>query len=301
MRAAVYRTNPGARTLHNSDARCVWPARAILGEGPVYDRATDSLYFVDIKGHRLCRLSLETHAQDEWSVPETIGWVAPRLNGQGLVAGMRSGFAILQLDPLAIISICSPEPDRKTNRLNDAKTDRRGRIWAGSMDDEEKQRSGALYRLDPSLNWQRMDDGYRVANGPTFSPSGNILYHTDSADRVVYAFDLSEDGALSNRRIFVRFAEEWGYPDGMTTDADGCIWIAHWDGARISRFSPDGKLERSIPLPVSRPTSCAFAGTDLDRMFVTSASIGREHEPLAGGLFEVDAGVRGAETFAFAG
>jgi sugar lactone lactonase YvrE len=139
------------------------------------------------------------------------------------------------------------------------------------------------------------------SNGPTFSPDGATLYHTDNARRVVYAFDLNENGALANKRVFVRFEDAWGYPDGMTTDSEGGVWIAHWDGARVSRFTPDGALDRSIALPVSRPTSCVFAGDELERMFVTSASIGREDEPLAGGLFEIDPGVRGAPAHMFAG
>lgn len=282
-------------------ATCVWPARAILGEGPVYDARDDALYFVDIKGQRLHRVALKDGARSTWDMPERIGWVLPRASRPGFIAGFKSGFAALSLDPFAITPIGAPEPERTANRLNDAKVDARGRIWAGSMDDDEKQESGALYRLDPSLTWTRMDDGYRVANGPTFSPDGATLYHTDSARRVVYCFALSSDGALSNRSVFIRFEDDWGYPDGMTTDAEGGVWIAHWDGARISRFTPDGQVDRSIAVPVSRPTSCVFAGANLDRMFVTSASIGREDEKLAGGLFEVEPGVRGAPSFAFAG
>lgn len=281
--------------------RPVWQARTVLGEGPVYDARDDALYFVDIKDQKLHRHGLSDGQQKCWDMPEPICWVAPRVSHPGFVAGFASGFALLQLDPLHIVPVGSPEPDRPTNRLNDAKVDAAGRIWAGSMDNEEKRASGALYRLDPDLRWSLMDDGYGVANGPTFSPDGRTLYHADSAARLVYRFTIAADGSLSERTVFVRFEEDWGYPDGMTTDDDGGVWIAHWDGARISRFTPDGALNRSIALPVSRPTSCAFAGADLERMFVTSASIGREEEDLAGALFEIDAGVRGAPTFAFAG
>lgn len=279
----------------------VWNARTVLGEGPVYDARDDALYFVDIKGQELCRFALGDAAQTRWDMPEPIGWVAPRAAHPGFVAGFKSGFALLDLDPLRVVPLGSPEADRPTNRLNDAKVDAQGRIWAGSMDDEEKRTSGALYRLDPTLCWTCVDDGYSVANGPTFSPDGRTLYHADSGARLVYRFNVATDGSLSTRSVFVRFEDAWGYPDGMTTDAEGGVWIAHWDGSRISRFTPDGALDRSIALPVSRPTSCAFAGAGLDRMFVTSASIGREDEALAGALFEVDADVRGAPVHAFAG
>jgi sugar lactone lactonase YvrE len=273
----------------------------VLGEGPVWDARNGALLFVDIKGQRLHRLFLADNAYQSWDFDEPICWVIPRANAPGYIAGFKSGFKALTLEPFALTHITSPEPDLPHNRLNDAKADRWGRIWAGSMDDSEAEATGALHRLDANFHFERMDGDYGVANGPTFSADGAILYHTDSARRVVYAFDLDSDGALSNKRVFISFQEDWGYPDGMTTDAEGGIWIAHWDGARVSRFAPDGALDRSIALPVSRPTSCVFAGDNLDRMFVTSASIGREDEPLAGGLFEVDPGVRGAASYAFAG
>ncbi len=275
--------------------------RAVLGEGPVWDARNGALLFVDIKGQRLHRLFLADNAHQSWDFDEPICWVIPRANAPGYIAGFKSGFKTLTFEPFELRHIGSPEPDLPNNRLNDAKADRRGRIWAGSMDDSETEATGALHRLDANLESQRVDEGYGVANGPTFSPDDAILYHTDSARRVVYAFDLIADGTLSNKRVFISFQEDWGYPDGMTTDADGGIWIAHWDGARVSRFTPDGALDRSIALPISRPTSCVFAGDNLERMFVTSASIGREDEPLAGGLFEVDPGVRGAASYAFAG
>lgn len=276
--------------------------RAQLGEGPVWDARDACVYFVDIKGQLLHRYRLEDGAQQSWAMPEPICWLIPRAHQPGFIAGFKSGFAELTLDPLTITHILAPEPERSSNRLNDAKADRFGRIWAGSMDDAEAQISGALYRLDQNRACQRMDDGYAVANGPTFSQDGATLYHTDSGARTVYAFDLSDEGGISNKRVFIRFeAPDWGAPDGMTMDAEGGLWIAHWGGARISRFDQRGRLDRAIALPASQITSCVFAGPNLDRMFVTSAAIGREGEPLAGALFEVAPGVRGAPAFAFRG
>lgn len=283
-------------------ARCILNARARLGEGPVWDPRLGAILFVDIKGQRLHQVSLDGREHRSWDTPEPLCWLIPRASKPGYVAGCKSGFKLLTLDPFTLEPIGAPEPDRPRNRLNDAKADHAGRVWAGSMDDEETgAATGALYRLDPDHGWRRMDDEYAVANGPTFSPRGDVLYHTDSARRLVYRFDLSPDGEISNKQVFVRFEDAWGYPDGMTTDVEGGVWIAHWDGARVSRFTPDGKRDRSIAVPASRATSCVFAGADLSRMFVTSASIGRKDEPLAGGLFEVDPGVRGAPSFAFAG
>lgn len=288
-------------TKQNQAAQCVWLAGAILGEGPVWDAREDALYFVDIKRPRVMRYCLRTGARKSWDMPEPIGWLIPRETKPGFIAGFKSGFAELTLDPVSIHKIGDPEPDRPGNRLNDAKADKYGRIWAGSMDDAERSLSGALYRLDPDLTWTRIEDGYGVANGPAFSRDGDVLYHTDSSCRTVSRFDLNANGALTNRDEFVRFEQSWGYPDGMTTDAEDGIWIAHWDGARISRFTPDGKLDRAIAMPVSRPTSIAFAGENLDRMFVTSAALGCAEEAEAGGLFEVTAGLSGAPVYRFAG
>jgi sugar lactone lactonase YvrE len=280
---------------------CVWPAGAILGEGPLWSARDDALYWVDIKAPALHRLSLADGARASWVLPEPTGWVIERQGRPGFIAGTRTGFVALTLAPFAITAIGDPEAHCPGNRLNDAKADAWGRIWAGTMDDREVEERGCLWRLDPDLRWFCADRGYHVANGPAFSPDGRILYHTDSAKRLVYRFDLDEHGTLSSKSVLIRFQEDWGYPDGMTTDADGGLWIAHWDGARISRFAPDGTLDRSIALPVSRPTSCAFGGAALDRLFVTSARIGREVEPLAGGLFAVVAGVRGLPPGPFAG
>jgi sugar lactone lactonase YvrE len=158
-----------------------------------------------------------------------------------------------------------------------------------------------LRRLDTDLTWREVDTGYHIANGPTFSPDHKTLYHADSAQRVVYAYDIDDTGALRDKRLFVRFQDDWGYPDGMTTDAEGGVWVAAWDGGRIIRFAPDGRLDRAIALPASQITSCAFAGPNLDRLFVTSAAMGREDEALAGSLFEVDAGVSGLPAGQFGG
>jgi len=256
---------------------------------------------VDIVGQRLWSLDLGSGETRHWDMPEPIGWVIEREGRDDFIAGFKSGFAVVGLDPLTIEPICDPEPDRSHNRLNDAKVDPAGRIWAGTKDDRDQEAIGALYRLDPDLSVSRHDDFYQVTNGPAFSPDGRYLYHNDSGARLVYRFELRDDGSLGEREIFIRFADEWGYPDGMTTDVDGGLWIAHWGGGRLSRFDPGGRLERSIHLPASNITSCAFAGDRLDRLFVTSASLGVDGEEKAGSLFEVEAGTRGLPAKAFAG
>jgi sugar lactone lactonase YvrE len=277
------------------------PTRDLLGEGPAYSVRRGALFWVDILAPALRSLDLGSGEVTTWDMPEKIGWAVECAGDDGFIVGLQSGFARLDLETLAIGHIGDPEPDRPHNRLNDAKVDRAGHIWAGTMDDRELSASGALYRLGPDLHWTRHDVGYKITNGPTFSPDGATIYHTDSLDRTVFAFDLAPEGQLANKRVFLRFEESWGYPDGMCTDAAGGVWIAHWGGGRISRFSPDGQLDRSIALPASQITSCAFAGADLERMFVTSAAVGMEAEPLAGALFEVESGTRGIAPTLFAG
>lgn len=272
-----------------------------LGEGLMWSPARQRLYWVDIQAPALHWLDLTHGAIGGIAMPEAIGWAIERTGGQDLVVGLKSGFAFLDPDTGRLSPIGDPEPERPHNRLNDAKADRWGRIWAGSKDDRDTDASGALYRLDPNLTWSRHDDGYGVTNGPTFSLDGRTLYHTDSPERTVYAFTLSEDGLLSDKRTFLTFEEEWGYPDGMTTDDAGGIWIAHWGGARISRFHPDGGLDRTIALPATNITNICFAGPRLDRMFVTSSCQDVEGEPLAGALFEVEADARGLPAGMFGG
>lgn len=284
-----------------SDVRIIeGSGRSLLGEGPLWSARDNAVYWVDILGRRLHRLSLADDGIDRWDMPEPIGWVIERRSEPGFIAGFASGFAELTLDPLTIRSIGNPEPELPGNRMNDAKADPAGRIWAGTMAADCKGMEGSLYRLDPDRRWTRVDGPYGIANGPAISSDGGTIYHTDTGLGLIYRFDVHDDGTLGPRQIHLRFEPDWGTPDGMTLDADGGLWVAHWGGSRVSRFAPDGKLERSIALPASQITSCTFAGPNLDRMFVTSAADGVD-EPHAGKLFEIEPGCRGLPTQLFGG
>jgi D-xylonolactonase len=303
---ASHRVPAGAAMTHRtqegeSAVRSVCTARAVLGDGPLWMARENAVYWVDIKGRALHRLVLGDGSHTMWPMPEMLGWVVERRGRPGFIAGFKSGFARLYLDPLRIEPISAPEPHLPDNRMNDAAVDRAGRIWAGTMDDCERQPTGCLYRLDPSGHCTTHDTGYVVSNGPTFSPDHGTLYHTETTRRVIYRFALAANGTLGKREEFVAFPAEWGSPDGMATDIEGGIWVAHWGGGRLSRFLPDGGLDRVVELPVTQVTSCCFAGPNLERLFVTTASTGCDDEPLAGCLFEVAPGVRGAPTYAYAG
>jgi sugar lactone lactonase YvrE len=278
-------------------ATVVADVHAVLGEGPVWVEREQALYWVDIKGYKVFRHTPAEGALKVWDTPYRVCSLAPR-EGGGFIAGTEDGFSRVDLEADRFVPLVNPEPERVSNRFNDGKLDRAGHFWAGTMDNDEQEASGALYRLDPDGNWARVDDDYRVTNGPAFSPDGRTMYHNDSARQVTYAFDLDEAGNASNRRTFLQFGEGDGYPDGMTVDAEGCLWIAFWDGWSVRRFSPDGQLVDRIDVPTARPTSCAFGGPDLAQLYISSASIGLgkdelEQQPHAGALFVADPGVRG--------
>lgn len=270
-----------------------WAFETQLGEGPVWVHAQQRLYFVDIKAPAIHALDPATGERWFWAMPRAICWLLPESDdGRSFVAGFSDGFARLLLEPeVRIEYIVRPHLDLPNLRLNDAKRDRWGRIWAGSMDNTDQSRpDGRLYCLNPDDSWSIADCGYHICNGPTFSADGMTLFHTDSWLARVYAYDFDARGRLGRPRLWRQFSEEEGLPDGMCTDAESCLWIAHWGGSRVSRFAPDGTLLRRIDLPASQITSCTLVGQD--RLFVTSARTGLsaaalEAEPLAGSVFEL--------------
>lgn len=266
--------------------RCT-PAGAILGEGPLWSRRDNAIYWVDILTHRLHAHSLKDGSNRTWEFPEPIGWVIEREKG-GFIAGLMSGFAEVTLEPFSIRHIGTPYPHEPENRLNDAKADDRGRIWAGSMHKPITKVSGAFYRLETDLSFKEVDGPYKIANGPTFSADHKTIYHTDTGKSEIYVFDVI-DGELANKRLWLKFADDWGGPDGMTTDAQGGIWVAHWGPGRVTRFNPDASIDFHIDLPARQITSLTFADENLNRVFVTSAAEGLSDDPEAGTLFEIPA------------
>jgi len=288
------------------DIKSVWEEPAILGEGPLWAARENAVYWVDIVSKKVHRYALADGARRTWTFETEVTSLAERQQG-GLVGTVRDGFAFIDLETHTIEPVAMPEADIPGNRFNDGKVDENGRYWAGSMDDGEKRESGSLYRLDSDRSLHKMDGNYSITNGPTFSVDGKTLYHTDTAKRTIFAFDFSEDGAISNKRVFVQLeAEEEGYPDGMTVDSENCIWLAHFAGSRITRYSPAGRVLKVIPMPVPNITSCTFAGPDLDTLYITTARHLLSDEdvrkyPLSGSLFSCKPGVPGLPTPLFAG
>lgn len=270
---------------------CVAPLGCILGEGPIWDEA-GFLWWVDIKAPALHRYRAAGGEVRSWPLPEPVGAAALRRNG-GLLLALQGGFAFFDPDTGALERLFDPEPQSVQNRLNDGKCDVRGRFWVGSMHDPEQDPTGHLYRLDPDLGLERFDMGFVVTNGPAWSGDGRTFYFTDSAGRRIWAYDFDmAEGRLGPRRLFAELTPEEGHPDGQCVDAEGGVWTAHWNGARVTRRLADGTVDRVIELPVPLVTSCCFGGAGLDTLYVTTARVGLPPSalasaPLSGGLFVI--------------
>jgi sugar lactone lactonase YvrE len=287
----------------------VLDAKARLGEGAVWDAGPRLLYWVDIEGHEVHVFDPAAGRDRSFALGDYVGTVVPRARG-GLALALGRTFAALDLETRKVSVIAEPEAEkpRHGNRFNDGKCDPRGRFWAGTMSISEGPGAGGLYRLDADHRVHRMLEGVSISNGIVWNADADLMYYIDTPTREVAVFDYDDaTGAISNRRVAVRFPAPHGWPDGMAIDAEGMLWIAEWDGGCVTRWDPEsGKLLRRIVLPVRRVTSCAFGGPDLDELYVTTAwsrldDAARRAQPTAGGLFRLDPGVRGTPTFAFAG
>ena len=290
-----------------AEPRVVIPARNLVGESPVWSAAEQVLYWVDVEGKLVQCFHPATGTLRHWLMPEPTGSIGLRARG-GLVAAMRTGFVLLDTRDGTLTPIADPESDKTDTRFNDGKVDRRGRFWAGTRNFRDHSRAdGALYRLDPDHCVHRLIEGIRCPNGIAWSPDERTMYLCDTWIRRIFAFDFdSEEGVPRNRRLFAELTEEQGYPDGLTVDSEGFVWNAHYDGWRITRYAPDGRVDRVIRLPVQHVTSLTFGGADLRTLFVTSAGIRlsdkqRAAQPDAGNLFALEVDVPGIREPMFSG
>jgi len=267
--------------------------RPVLGEGPSYDSATQLLYWVDIKGSKLHIFNPVTKEDREIATPKFIGVVVPNAAG-GLVAGLADGIYSVDLATETFERLSDPDQNA-ANRFNDGKVDPRGRFWAGTMDDSQSKAAGNMWVFDPKKGGlvapRKAFDGIWISNGLAWSPDHKTFYYIDTPLQRVDAFDYDvESGEISNRRTVITLPPpaEGGYPDGMTIDVEGNLWVAHWEGSKVTRWNPNtGTLLRTVSIPVSKVTSATFGGPKLDQLYITTASVRSdvEKEPLAGAVF----------------
>ncbi|MBI3172894.1 MAG: SMP-30/gluconolactonase/LRE family protein [Chloroflexi bacterium] len=278
----------------------LFDVRAELGEGPFWNARTQTLHWLDILNKRVYA-GADLLAQ----LDEFIGCAAFRRDG-GLILALKNSIVDLKPDSVkpAILATLS-EP--ANNRLNDGKCDPAGRFLAGSMDMNETDPTGALYSFD-GKTVTKLLSGITISNGLTWSPDHRTFYYTDTPTRQVTAFDYDlSTGQIANPRPAVRVPDGLGWPDGMTSDMDGNLWIAMWGGAQVTKWDPHtGRLLEQIPMPALQPSSCIFGGADLNELYVTSARKGLSPEklqayPLSGGVFKIITEATGIPTFQFAG
>ena len=288
----------------NMAAELLVDCRNATGESPVWHLGEQALYWVDIPARKLCRWQAATGQVTTWLTPEMLACIAFGGSAGAWVAGMETGVYALQTQADGGVHSQLLEQVSHLHagmRFNDGRCDRQGRFWAGTMVMNMGLASpaGALYRLDRLHGLRKMLDGFITPNGLGFSPDGRTMYLSDSHPSVqmIWAFDYdTASGTPSNRRVFVDMTALPGRPDGAAVDEDGCYWICANDASLIHRFTPEGKLDRSLAVPVKKPAMCAFGGAGLDTLFVTSIrpeGIDLSDQPLAGGLFALRPGVRG--------
>ncbi len=281
--------------------------RALVGEGPLWDEEEQVLYWVDILNSRLFIYDPASGENRTLDVGQHVGTVVTRASG-GLMLAVREGFASFDLETQELTLIANPEAHVTGNRFNDGKCDPAGRFWAGTMAYENPKDSGSLYRLDTDLSVHKMFGGVAISNGIVWSLDHTTMYYVDTLRKNVRAWDYdNETGDIANERAIIDVPEEAGMPDGMAIDSEGMLWVAHYGGARVSRWNPgSGELLEEIPLPVTQVTACAFGGPDLKTLFITSAAQELDAEelarqPLAGGLFAIETPYRGVPSFRFGG
>lgn len=286
-------------------AELVLDARAEIGEGAIW--YNDVLYWVDIPPGKVFIYDPAAGTNREIKVGQMVGTVVPREQG-GLAVAVEEGFALLDSESGKLTHLHNPEAGISRNRMNDGKCDPAGRFWAGTMDRTEEQASGSLYCMDVDHTVHRRLEDVTISNGIVWTRDAGTMYYIDSPTCRVDAFDFDPDtGGISNQRTAISIPQELGWPDGMAIDEDENVWVAMFAGSAVTHWDPrTGKQLGAIEVPASQVTSCAFGGPNLDEMYITSARFEMseeqiDKEPLAGGLFKAQPGVRGLPAFAFKG
>jgi sugar lactone lactonase YvrE len=278
-----------------------------VGETPIWIPDEQAMYWIDLEGSTVHRYDPASGERKNWTLDVPVTALGRRASG-GWILASKKGLAFWDQQGSATEFIVDPVAEREGMQFNDSAVDRQGRLVVGTANVQDFEApDGVLYRLDSDLSLHEIDDGYAVANGLGFSPDGQVLYATDMFHNRIVALDYdTETGAASNKRTFVEVPADTGLPDGMVVDADGFVWSAHWAGGRITRYDPDGQIERQIPVPVTNATCLGFGGADMNELYIATAWFfmtdeQRKAEPHAGDMFRIKTDVTGLVEPEFAG
>ena len=275
----------------------LWKIKCKLGEGTLWVKEQNSIYFVDIKEKKIFSLNIKTKKKSIFKTNKEIGFIA-HFKGQIFILGLQGEIRFQNLNSQEILKSINIESKIKLNRINDGKTDPKGNLWFGTMDNlERKIENGSLYKLDKNLNLKKIDKNYRITNGPAFIDQFNF-YHTDSGKKIIYKIKINNKNKIVSKKIFKKFTLDEGSPDGMTLDKNKNLWVAHYNGACVSVFDIKGKLIHRIHLPAKNITNCAFGGQHNNKLFITSATKGMNKAELrkfrySGFLFSVKTNTKG--------
>jgi sugar lactone lactonase YvrE len=274
-------------------------AHAALGEGPTWDARAGRLIWVDVLGSRIHTYDPASGRRTVTATEQHVGAAKPRAGG-GLVVNLRDGVGLYgpagSGDSFRWLHR-EPVPGR---RANDAAVAPDGSLWCGTMRYDEAPGGGTLSRIASDGTVRAILDDVTVSNGTGWSPDGRRVYYVDSPTRRIDVLDIGEDRLPVGRRPFATVED--GFPDGLTVDAEGCVWVALWDGGAVHRYTPDGALDRVLTLPVRRPTACAFGGAGLTDLYVTTARTGlTAPHPMSGSLLVVPGAGEGLPQPEFAG
>ncbi|RAK06938.1 sugar lactone lactonase YvrE [Halanaerobium saccharolyticum] len=281
-------------------------AKAQIAEGPFWDQEEQVLYWVDILEKRINIYNPAAEENMVIQLEKMIGAIIPTTEKGKLLAALEDGIYLINSETAEAEFLVNSESNTAQTRFNDGKCDPKGRFWVGTMDLEENRELGTLYCLDQDLNLEEKIKNVKISNGLAWGLDNKTMYYIDSPTKEVLAFDYDlETAEISNKRSIISFAEGEGVPDGMTIDAQGKLWIAHFGGAQVSSWDPEsGKKIDKVELPVLNVTSCAFGGKNWDELYITTASVGLSEEekkrhPYAGGIFRYQAEVKGLEAVKF--
>jgi len=283
--------------IKTTEPKVIWKLRCKLGEGTLWVKEHNSIYFVDIKKKKFFSLNIKNKKKKIYKVNKEIGFLA-HIKGDVFILGLQGELRIQDIKTKKVIKSILIEEDIKLNRINDGKTDPEGNLWFGTMDNlERKIEKGSLYKLDKDLNLIKVDKNYRITNGPAFIDQYNF-YHTDSSKKIIYKIKINKNNKIISKKIFKKLYPEEGVPDGMTLDKNKNLWVAHFHGACVSVFNKNAKLIHKINLPAKNITNCAFGGKNNKEVFITSATKGMNRADLqkfkySGSLFSVKSNING--------